>query len=236
MTVSARRLLLLIFLCWPAAAAITLVQQTTGVANSGTSLGMTLSGAPATGDILILVTGVTTNGSNYQIASVVETNVVWAGVIKSNSGTTAEMWYGVVSSSASTSVTINFAGTLGGNNLRTNISEWSGLSTTPLDQSHAVSDMAVSATIDAGPITPAASHNALLIAMAESAIGSTGGPNNSFTGLSSSGGVAFNAGYRIVTATSGSYSTSWTQSSPQIFDSVMADFLAPSGVSQSFDF
>lgn len=204
--------------------ALALVQQATASWTSGSSYGVTLSGAPASGDVLVLGQGASGTSANNKISSITETGVTWTKAVQSNSNEDAEIWYGVVGASASASITVTLTGTPTTTSYA-NVSEWSGLNTSsPLVASGTSANHGGSgATASTSTVTPTAGQNVLLFAVTYQGGTLSSGPTNGFTALSTpSSGVQF--GYEFVPNTSTSYSTSWTFSASHKWETEIGTF------------
>jgi hypothetical protein len=99
---------------------ITRVQGNNSGTSGTSSVSVTMSSTPVSGNILIATIAIMCwTSTAITVSSITETNVVWTKVI--NSADTdesyywdSEIWKGVVSASASTSVTVTLSGTPGG--------------------------------------------------------------------------------------------------------------------------
>src|SRR5208283_2805742 len=101
-----------------ASSSITLVQgpvQGTASTSSGTFT-VTLSTAPTSGDVLILVFTGTGGTADPSVSSISQTGVTWSKAIAEDNSATldTEIWYGIVGASAGTTITVTVSGGTGG--------------------------------------------------------------------------------------------------------------------------
>ncbi|MES2214033.1 MAG: Ig-like domain-containing protein [Patescibacteria group bacterium] len=195
------------------------VHQYTGASISGSSLySITLTSTPAQDNTLIFVQA-GGDAVNHHAYSLVQTGVIWAKATSSIiSG--QDIWYGKVGASAGTILDITLVGSPATVAV-SNLSEWSGISPVPLDQTGLNSG--TSATPSTATITPQSGADVLIIGVARK--GGTGTVSSPFTALSTSDG-SFSPSYRVVTSASGSYAGNWTWTSSGGWSSTVADFLA----------
>ena len=110
-----------------------------GVATNS-NIAVTMTSAPASGNVMIAVIGITRDGggsSTHTVNSISETGVTWStsqsiGVTDSTNHIDDEIWTGVVGSGASTSITITLSSLTSPTYAVADISEYSGLLTTGL--------------------------------------------------------------------------------------------------------
>jgi hypothetical protein len=95
--------------------------------------------------------------------------------------------------------------------MEVNISEWSGLDTTPVTDPAPSTNTGTSATITTATVTPTAGKNVLLLAVGGTGSGTTtDSPSGGFTALTRSGTATSCAfAYQVIASASGSYSTTW---------------------------
>jgi len=101
-----------------------------GTSTNNTSISVTLSHAPANGNLLVATIECAGSSTNPTVSSISQTRVTWTRQqgYNSNDAPDTEIWAGVVSSGASNSITINLTGGTGGTYMNVaNISEYSGL-------------------------------------------------------------------------------------------------------------
>lgn len=189
---------------------------------AATSTAFTLAAAPTSGDTLLICAA---NGdSSNHITSIVQTGVTWTLVSRANALKNVEVWKGVVGSSPAAGFTVNSVLNGSADNIRLNVSRWQGQPEV-LDISASSSSATDTATINSGNITPTAGKEMVLLAVARSHLGGISAPSNSFTALTS-GSTGFGFAYRKIASTSGSYSTSWTQTSG-IYEACIVAIKAP---------
>lgn len=199
-------------------------QVATSHSAASTTFNFVLGAAPTINDVLILAgaAGATTQ----YITGISQTGVTWTEVRLSHTNRAAFIWVGIVGSGASATgtVTTNDLGSVV--TVRTNVSEWAGLNlSVTSDTSSGNSGSSNVATT--ASITPTASRNVLLIAAARYGAGTfTSGPTNSFTALTTQSNF-YPFAYRVVSSTSGSYSTSWTYTSTDTWETAIAAFRNP---------
>jgi hypothetical protein len=202
-----------------------IVQMASMASNvSGSVLTVHLSAAPASGngEVFIWQTG-TTNS----ITSLVQTNVTWTKDISNSiTGRFTEVWHGLVTGTSSATLTVNLsvstAAGYGGvlfeisslptNGITTGVASGTGTTMSPT-------------------ITPAAGAAFIVAVGRPGAAPATpnGLPTGGFTGIAETTGDTRGVyAYRLVAATSGSYTPAWTVGSGT-YDSVIVSYLAPSG-------
>jgi hypothetical protein len=104
------------------------------VYGSVSSLVVTMTSAPKSGDLLIATVGLDLIKGEH-VSGITETGVTWSRAVDYiNSGWAGvEIWYGMVGSGASTSVTVTLTAATG--EVVVDVCEWSGLAvSTPVDQ------------------------------------------------------------------------------------------------------
>lgn len=185
--------------------AIALVRQATGTAASGTSVSVTIT-APTAGDMLILT--LRSNPLNSTVSAVSGGGCTWSSVIAGATNRVAAIWKCPNSSGSGTTITITLANAT--TNSIANVSEWSGM-----DSSGTTDGTSTTSGANATPASTAISTtNANDLVVAVMGWGATSGavfntgPNNSFTALTTTSNVAFDAAYQIESST-GSYSTGY---------------------------
>lgn len=189
---------------------ITLVQQVAAKSVSGGSATKTFTiAAPAAGSALRLLIS---SDNLFTISSVTGGGVTWTQLsVADNTTASHRIWMfgGDNSSGSGTTISVTISNTY--NTFECNISEWSGLDTTPVADPSPGSSTGTSNTLSTATATPTAGKEVLLLAVGgEQSNTVTNTPSGSFTALSRSG-TATKQGfaYRIVASASGSYSTTW---------------------------
>lgn len=199
------------------------VQQQTGVATSGNTVTVTLSGNPVAGNNLVLlfgafpaanvVTGVSGGGVNWG-----------AKICGDNTQRDCEIWIGLNSSGSGTVITITTASTLSGSGGLANVSEWSGMDiSSPVDGTPATNSNASSNTITT-PNTTIANAGSIVFVVGRSGHNgaATSGPINSFSPLTSAGN-GHNCAYRLP-GTTGSFGSGWGFGTAAVANSAIAGF------------
>lgn len=158
--------------------------------------------------------------------SLIQTNVTWTLVSRSNTARCAEVWKGIVSGTPGTTIAVVNSG--GMNYIA---QEWGGL-----DGTVSTSKTGATSTNPLSPsITPTTNKRVLVIATFQSHQGTTAGPTNSFTDAPNTA-TQRHVAYIVVNLTAGeSYQTGYTAVSGE-WDSVICVFpftnlLAVSGLS-----
>jgi hypothetical protein len=184
---------------------LSIVQQVfNSKGSSGTSLVLTIS-APAAGHSLIVLAGCS---GSVRISSISGGGVTWARASGLGSQF-CDCWIGPNSSGSGTTVTITLSttGVFGGYVLEI------PTSAPGVDAAFSQPNTTTTTTTPTtGTIHPVDGYNALVLAlMAAVSTGPTAGPTNGFTALTAGG--AQKGAYKLETATTGTYSTSWTTAS-----------------------
>ncbi|MDB4940465.1 MAG: hypothetical protein JWO40_890 [Candidatus Doudnabacteria bacterium] len=196
------------------------IQSVTQIStNSTNSTAITLTSTPINGNTLIF--GRADANTAQTVSSIVETGVTWAKAVSSATNQEAEIWYGTVGSGASTAITVNYGSTESTVSTMS-VTEWSGIKlSSPVDA--AAGNNGNSTTLTTATITPTASRNMLLIAAGRRGGAFSSGPTSGFTF------IAVNQyAYLVVGSTTGSYSTSWTYTTSNLWEVEIAAFTAAS--------
>jgi len=138
----------------PGGSTITLVQQAVGFNNSATSLSVTLTSTPKTGDVLVML-GAAADDSLISVSGGASS---WTKVVGAAMDPGQEVWVAV--SNGSSTITI----TSSDQALRMSVTEWSGLATSNIvDQS--TSSYGTSATVATSGVTTSDPVDLLLFAL-----------------------------------------------------------------------
>jgi hypothetical protein len=202
-----------------------IVQMVSMASNvSGSVLTVHLSAVPASGngEVFIWQTGSTTT-----ISSLVQTNVTWTKDISNSiTGRFTEVWHGFVTGASSATMTVNLSAStaVGYGGV---LFEISSLPTSAITTAVASG----TGTTISPTITPAAGA-AFIVAVGRpgaAPASPNGTPVGGFTGIAETTGDTRGLyAYRLVAATSGSYTPAWTVGTGT-YDSVIVSYLAPSG-------
>jgi hypothetical protein len=198
----------------------TLVQQVTNLAANATTVAATLTAAPTSGRVLVLIGGIT-SGS---LATVTGGGATWTQAAGSFTNSNIEIWVGVTDGSSST-VTISRPG--GVSTIWLSVSEWSGLATTNVIDAAAADDgTAVSAT--AGAIATTSAPDLVFFAASAFAANTFGNPTpNAWTAMTPiAGSTTMGAWYRVESAT-GTFAPSVTHTGAEWDAAVAALRIAP---------
>ena len=183
---------------------IIFVQQATSTYGGGTA---NVNLAPYAGDALVLFS----DNDRVGISSVTGGGVTWVRGSSSGTHSVGEVWYGLNSSGSNIvePIIVTYANSTGSGGI--NVSEFSGVAATnALDVAGSVSG------ISPDPATPTAvttdANDLILAAAADVNTSPTSGPNQSFTALTEATGIdgKIIPAY-LITAATGSYSTSWAE-------------------------
>lgn len=203
-----------------APAQLALVQQSAKGATSGSPLMITLPSLPAAGDVLIVLAGA--RQARLPPSGVSGGGVsVWKLASRSIINCNEEIWYGTTDGT-SANVSISLPDNLGV--IFGHVSQWHGLTTTPLDMATASS--AATSPAAPGTITTQHASDLVVLAASEPAPVTWGKPApGTWTPLTpvTAGDCAHAAWYRIVTE-SGAYAPTVTESGKENWDAVVAAF------------
>lgn len=188
---------------------IALVQQVAVKTALGGAAGKTVTIAtPGAGNALRLLVG---RATTTVVNSVTGGGVTWsllATIDNSNSSHSTELWGGDNSSGSGTTITITLANTY--TQVEVNVSEWSGLDTTPVQDPAPGTNTGTSNTATTDTVTPTAGKEVLLLASAVHAATLTDSPSGGFTALTRSAtATGYGFAYQIVASASGNYLTTW---------------------------
>jgi hypothetical protein len=197
-----------------------LVQQVANTSTNSTTLPFSLPAKPLAGDGLVLAIA---NASGLGVQSVTGGGVTtWSKVGSSCSHVCTEMWYGTNSTGSTAAVTATYSG---GANAAGNLSEFSGIS--GLDAF--ISNSGASSSTSTGNLSTANANDVLVGTAGINYTSISGGPTNSFIGLtaanSPSGHALLESAYNLSTTT-GSFSTGWTIPSSVGWDSMIVGLKA----------
>ncbi|GEM_PF-4871655 len=219
------------------AVTIALVQQATNfvIANGATTLTVTLSSVPSSGNALICAAGFLSSGGANNLSSIAGGGgQAWQkAVISEDSGqfVTGEVWYSLNIGTGTQTVTLTMANAINSANSDmeyANVAEWAGLlTTTPTDgtgsESTAQSGGGGGLTVNSPNVTTGNANDLVVAVLSGSASAASKGPNNQFvsmTGVNQSYNFDnLEPAYRIVTAT-GTYTTSWDDTANQCFQMI----------------
>ena len=209
---------------------VSLVQQNNQIFGSCTSCTVTITSAPANGDVIVLA--VLTNHpvtTASTISSVTSTNTTWTRDSQNAnfSGTHAdlELWHGIVSGGAGgTSVTVVVSASLPSNSSTYNVSEWSGVNT-----STTVDGVAATATSTSNTVTTPSYSTAgtceLVIAVEGSATnGSISAfPGAPYTNLTNPNGGS-TAAYNVLSPMGAQGAANWTLSTSRPWGAIILGY------------
>lgn len=186
------------------------IQQVAAKSTAGGSATKTFTiAAPAAGNALRLMIS---SDSLITISGVTGGGVTWTQLaVVTNSSSSHRVWLfgGDNSSGAGTTISVTISDAY--RTFECNISEWSGLDTTPVQDPAPSTNTGTSNTVTTSSVTPAAGKEVLLLAVGGEQINTvTNTPSGGFTALSRSGTATKQAfAYLVVASASGSYGTTW---------------------------
>jgi len=177
-----------------------------GIVFSGSSIPVTLSSAPISGNVLVATIGVlNTAGATSTVSSITQTGVTWTEQVSHTSAYSQmenSIWFGVVGDGASTSVTVNLSGSaISG--ATANICEYSGILTSGFLDKTSYND-GNGGTADTGTTDTTTQAEELWIGCIIGMYGySQGTPTNGFTLLDGFYELPISQGYleKIVSST-----------------------------------
>jgi hypothetical protein len=202
------------------AGSLSLVQEKALSGAGVTSLALTLAAPPSAGNALIL----SVNSSTAYPTSVSGGGVTWALGSKSGAHVASSVWVGFRATSGGATVTINLPSP---GDVVAHLSEWSGLTGI---------DVAASKSGTTSPVTTATitttETNELVFASAATWNVTLGAPTNGFTLLTAAAlhDIEVSQAYQMVAST-GSYSTAWSQSPVDGWDTQILAFKTSSTTS-----
>ena len=171
-----------------AAGGITRVQgNARGTYSTGSSISVTMTSAPASGNVEVATISTCNSGSARTVSSISQTGVTWSKQVSSSGSDgsgydDSEIWLGIVGSGASTSVTVNLSGSpsYGG---AADICEYSGVATSgSLDLTSTASGSSTSTSTGTTATTTAPNELWIGSIVASGNTGRTqSSPTNSFT-------------------------------------------------------
>jgi hypothetical protein len=181
---------------------------------SGTTYNCVFSNTPSASNIQIY-TGGSEFGGQY-ITGISSTNMIWTKIAQipySETASEAEAWCAVSSGGGTpgTTVTVTFSGTPAAS--YGNISEWSGTSGCTLDGSAKTGGCIACGTITSPSVTTSQAVDLVIAVAYTSSSKYSAGPTNGFTELLSAATNSNNLAAYLVTSSSGTYNTAWTDTS-----------------------
>lgn len=200
--------------------AITLVNQTPAVGQSGVTIPITIP-APTAGNSLFLISG-TIGG--FTITGVIGGGVTWAQQIQESTVGGVEIWAGPNSSGSGTTVTVTPSNQF--NRFDFIVAEFSGMPSTLVLDGSAPSNGNTGGgnNVTTATITPTAGKVAVILAGAATQFAIGGSPTGGFTAFTTTATNTRGA-YQIVASTSGSYSSIiGTESTFSNYGTVIAGF------------
>lgn len=211
----------------PNASPVQTVQRNTWT--TGTTFTFTIS-APTNGNMGIIVFAF--NGTSITVSGISQTGCTWLSAAADHTNKDCEIWYCFNYSGGGTTITLTMSGAPANDLVLDAIFlEWadSGGSTSGYTKDAGSGTNSGTTNANTGTKTPTASVNALAIAGFKSNGAFSAGPTNSFTEIAASTSQPgnFRADYRVITPTSGGYSTDYT--SAGTWNAALAFFTAPTG-------
>ncbi len=227
---------------------IALVQGPKRGTSTSSTISVTLSNTPTSGDVLIAVIGTDLTSTNFNqpstitISSISQTGVTWTKqVVQTDSGGSyfawyaadVEIWLGTVSSGASTSVTITLSGSANGGAVA-DIGEYSGIATSPLDKTAVNPSSTASTSTTTGTTTTTSQASELWIGGVTVEAGATQSSSNSqppTNGFTLSDGSAYNSAMSVaylqnIVSATGTASSGTTTTSSNRYVGCIATFKA----------
>jgi hypothetical protein len=203
------------------------VQQTSSGTcsySSGSSFNCVLGAAPSASDVLILIVGANSSTTNIAGGSLTPTSTgaTWTAKISGVYSPTGmpptalmQIWCATLSGSPGSTVSV--AVPAGTSSAFGNVSEWSNQSCTS-DPAGGSAVTSTSSTPDPGSLTTSNAPDVMVAGylLVSTSVSLSSGPTNSFVALNTPNSTAFQAAYFKI-PTNGSYDTSWTLSSSQLW-------------------
>jgi hypothetical protein len=193
-------------------ASFSVVQQATCTDQANPNVCTSLGSNPSTSDVLVYL------GGNYlqTISSVSSTGATWSKLGSSTTNRDAEIWCATLSGTPGTAVSINLTSYTSSS--YGVVAELAGVTCSQIGSAQTTTSSS-NATITTGSITTTGA--ALILAVDFNGDNPTlsSGPTNSFTAFSKAAAQT-NAAYLVV-STAGTYSTGWTISAAQPWDTVL---------------
>ncbi|MDB5254406.1 MAG: Fibronectin type domain protein, partial [Parcubacteria group bacterium] len=205
-----------------AAISSTPIQEAVGFgAASNPVYAITFSSAPTNGNFLTFESVV--NSGVSSISSITQTGVTWRRAVIGTS-TAVETWYGIVGAGAGTTATATLSSTVGAVPAGS-MQEWSGVKISGTILGPVNTDSSITTSPAAGPITPVAGKNVLLI-MGTRKGGTISSQPSGFSLLTQPvpGGTGPSASYQVVPSASGSYNSNWVFSTNSLWQATVASF------------